>query len=212
LRFFNFIAKSYRRNNLENLLIEYKDLIKGKILDIGSKNRRYDYLFNGEITAIDINPKKELNILKDDLTNLNYNSNTFDSLICLEVFEYLKPENFNRGFEEICKVLKKNSNAIVTIPFYFIDHKDNIRVTFNYIRNFLENFNKFNFKIIKLGNKYTAFFDSIRLSKIEPSSLKIKYIGKNFLLLIIYLAIKFLNLENKKDNFYSGLFVILTKK
>ena len=209
--FFNYISKTYHRNLLEKLLIKRKNLISGRILDIGSKYRRYDDLFEGEITAIDIMPNLKLNVIKGDLINLQFNSNSFDSVLCLEVFQYLNPEDFKKGFEEIYRVLKEKGKAIITIPFYYIDHEDNIRFTFTYVKNYLNKLDKFEFKIVKIGNKYTTLYDVKRYSKKTPDSLKLKFLGKNLTLFILYLLINLFSLESVKDKFYSGLFIILTK-
>ena len=69
--FLDYVRKTYHRNLLEKLLIEQSALIKGKILDIGSKSRRYDHLFQDTIIAADIISNKELNIEKQDITGLS---------------------------------------------------------------------------------------------------------------------------------------------
>ena len=212
MKFLNYLSKSYYRNLLEKRLYQYRSLITGRILDIGSKNRKYDSFFKGNITAIDIIPKPELNIIKGDLTNLNFPSNTFDSVICLEVFEYLEPKNFNKGFEEIFRVLNQNGKAIITIPFFYWQHKDNMRVTHKYLKNYFSQFSNIEFKIIRVGNRYTALYDVIRLSKKIETSVKLKNFSVKILLFVFYLIIKALSLENKVDLFYSGLFIVLNKK
>lgn len=102
--FLDYINKTYHRNLLERLLQKYAFFIKNKILDIGSKNRRYDHLFDGDIIAIDVNSNQEYNVIKGDLTNLQFPSNSFESIICLEVFENLEPDKFLKGFEEIYRI------------------------------------------------------------------------------------------------------------
>ncbi|MFX1504007.1 MAG: class I SAM-dependent methyltransferase [Promethearchaeota archaeon] len=211
----SFFSKSYHRNLLERLLNKYKHIIQGKILDIGSKYRRYDHLFKGEITAIDINPDLKYNIIYGDIIALNFEKNSFDSIICLEVFQYLEPENIKKGFDEIHRVLKQNGNVIITLPFYCWEHKDNVRITAKYIREYLNKWNKFKFRIIKIGNKYTSLYDVLRFSKYEPNRKKLslfKVFGRYILLILSYLGIKLLNLEYKEDSFYSGFFLICTKK
>ncbi|MHA1284338.1 MAG: class I SAM-dependent methyltransferase [Promethearchaeota archaeon] len=213
MRFLKYISHTFHRNLLEKLLEKYKYIIKGEILDIGSKNRRYDFLFKGHITAIDKNPKPEFNIIKGDLLNLQFESNSFDSLICIEVFQYIEPENFKKGIEEIYRILKPEASAIISIPFYYKDHGDILRITSRYILNLLRNLNYFDVKVIKFGNKYTAIYDIIRYKKIEQqSSNKIKNLFYDLILFIFYIIIKILSLDKKNDSFYSGLFIILKKK
>jgi len=209
--FLNFLNKTYHRNLLEKFLLKYKHLVKGKILDIGSKNRRYDHLFEGEITAIDVLPRPEFDVIKGDLINLSLQSNSFDSILCVEVFEYLEPGNFKTGFKEIHKVLRRNGKAIITLPFYYTDHLDNIRVTYSYLLNYLTNLTLYKIKMFKFGNKYTSLYDMIRYSKIRKKSNKSRNYLYNFILLFLYIAIRMFSLESKQDLFYSGIFIILTK-
>lgn len=212
MKFLSYLSKSYYRNLIEKYLYQFRNLITGKILDIGSKNRRYDHLFNGDITAIDIIPNPELNIIKGDLTSLAFPSNSFDSIICLEVFEYLEPNNFNKGFEEIFRILNQNGNAIISIPFFYWQHKDNMRVTYKYLQNYFLRFPNLEFKIIRVGNKYTALYDVIRSSKNIAVSVKLKNFNAKLLLFFLYIIIKLFSLEYKQDLFYSGLLIIWHKK
>ncbi len=212
MKFFSYLAKSYHRNLLEKLLIKNKHLILGKILDIGSKGRRYDYLFDGEIIAADIIPVPELNIIKADLTNMHFESNSFDSIVCLEVFQYLEPENFKKGFEEIYRVLKKNGKALISMPFYCWEHRDNMRATFNFISNYLKQLKNLDSKIIKLGNRYTSIYDSVKFGNNITLLPKFRNLRGKFILFLLYLIIKGFSLENKQDSFYSGYFIIFSKK
>lgn len=212
LGFINYIKKTYHRNLLELLLSKNKYLIKNKILDIGSKNRRYDHLFNGDIIAIDIIPDPDLNVIKGDVTNLKFQLNEFDSIICLEVFEFLKPEEFKAGIDEIYRVLKQGGTVLISIPFYYYDHGDYIRLTYKYVYDYLKKFNKFKFKIVKFGNKYTTIFDNLRYYMIERRRTFLKGMEMTPILFIFYLIIKIFSLERKKDFFYSGLFIIASKK
>ena len=208
----SYITKSYYRNILEGLLERHMHLIKGKILDIGSKNRRYDYLFNVKITAIDINPRPEFDVVEGSLINLNFETNSFDSIICFGVFEYLEPDDFEKGFEEIHRVLKNNGYALVSIPFFCNEHRDYMRVTYNFLSMYLKRFNKFDFKLFKIGNKYTSTYDIVRdRDKIHLLKGFKKY-GLYLILFLLYCIIKLFSLEKKEDSLYSGCFIILNKK
>ncbi|MBD3339991.1 MAG: methyltransferase domain-containing protein, partial [Candidatus Lokiarchaeota archaeon] len=114
MRFFSHIFKTYHRNLLEKLVDKYKYLIRGSILDIGSKNRRYDHLFNGNVTAVDVIPNPHLDVREGDITKLEFANNSFDSALCLEVLHYLNPMDSATGLEEIIRVLKKEGNAIIS--------------------------------------------------------------------------------------------------
>lgn len=211
MKFLNEIKKSHHRHLLEKQLLKYKHLINGKILDIGSKTRRYDHLFQGEVVAIDINPDPKLNIIKGDLINLEFDSDSFDSVICIEVFEQLEPDEFKVGISEIIRVLKKKGKAIITIPFFMLDCRDNLRFTFVYLSNYLKQLNNINFRIIKIGNKYTAIYDALKNSLIQRKPNILKAISLISLILIFYLILKIFSLEKKVDLFYSGCFIICTK-
>ena len=209
--FLNHIFNTYHRNLIEKLLLKYKNLIKGKILDIGSKNRRYDHLFNEEITAIDIIPNPEFNVIKGDVKNLQFESNSFDSILCLEVFTYLEVEDVKKGFNEIYRVLKKKGVAFLSICFIYHEIDDNYRLTRDYISKILNEFHNFKFKILRVGNKYTAIYDMIRERIKRRKKRKVKNLGLIITCFFLYLIIKILGLENKEDGFPEGYFIICSK-
>lgn len=204
----NLLRKTYHRDLLEKLLKANSHLIKGKILDIGSKNRRYDHLFKGKVIAADIIPSKALNVERQDITNLTYPDSSFESIICLETLQYLKLENFTKAISEIHRVLKKGGTAIITFPFYYRDHRDNLRVTSNYLNEILVESYFSEYKIHKIGNRYTATFDIIRDCFFKKRIHAFYYVPR---LLIKFIIIKLFNLDKIKDDFYSGLFIILKK-
>lgn len=207
MKIYQYYKQTWHRNLLEKLLQENSPLIKGEILDIGSKNRRYDHFFSGTITAIDLNPNPQNNILSGNIEKgLNFNSSTFNSIICLEVFEYL--ENWENALQEIFYLLKLEGYTIISIPFFYHDHGDNIRFTERFISTKLEKFSEV--KIIRIGNGWTAIWDIIRKKLTEnrhPFAKKVIFLS----LLPFLLLIKLLHLDKIKDNYYSGLFIILKK-
>lgn len=210
------LKKTYHRNLLEKLLKAHKNLIKGKILDIGSKNRRYDHLFEGQVMAADIIPNKELGIEKQDITNLTYPDSSFESIISLETLQYLKLESFTKAISEIERVLKKGGTAIITCPFFYRDHQDNLRVSLNYLNEILAEMHFSEYKIYKIGNKHTAIFDIFRFgffqkkykNKLTKFFASIYYLSN---LINQFLTIKIFRLEKIEDDFYSGIFIILKK-
>ncbi len=212
MEFLNYIKNSFHRNLLEKLLFTHRKIIEGKILDIGSQTRRYDYLFNGEVTAIDIIPDSNLKIMKGDILNLQFEANLFDSVICIEVFEYLEPDNFKKGFEEIFRVLKKNGRAIITIPFYLIEHKDNYRLSYQYLLTYLNTLNQIEFKIIRFGNTYSSIYDSIRYKLLRRKHNLLRKAFAFSILFFLYSVIKWFGLIIKQDLYPSGLFIIISKR
>lgn len=213
---FNFLEKTYHRYLLERMLKQNASLIKGKILDVGSRNRRYDKLFEGEVIACDIAPSQKLGIEKQDLTRLSYPENSFDSIICLEVLEYLRLENLSQGLSEIHRVLKPGGIALITCPFYYKDHGDNMRLSLTYLNEVLSQLAFREHRVHTIGNRHTAIFDAIRFPflkrtagrKFKKILLSFYYVPK---LLLRLGFIKLFALERSRDDFYSGLFVVLKK-
>jgi len=203
----DYYKKTWHRVILEKLLKENSSLVKNEILDIGSKNRRYDHLFSGQITAIDKISNPHLNVAPGDIqAGLNLKDNYFNSLICLEVFEYLN--ELEQPLSEIHRLLKPNGHALITIPFLYHAHQDNIRYTKEFIEPKLKNFSSV--EIIKIGNAYTVIWDIIR-KKIFGNK---KSLFKKFLFLFLLpflFFIKIFRLDKIEDQYYSGLFIILKK-
>ncbi|PIR05168.1 MAG: hypothetical protein COV57_00550 [Candidatus Liptonbacteria bacterium CG11_big_fil_rev_8_21_14_0_20_35_14] len=205
--FINFYKKTWHRILLEKILKQESHLITGNILDVGSGSRRYDNLFNGEIIAIDkcLNPK--LNIIKANFNQkTKFVDNYFDGLISIEVFEYL--ENLNQPINEVYRLLKPGHYALITMPFMYHDHGDNIRYTKEYIYSQTNNFSEVDVKTI--GNAYTVIWDIIR-KKVFGSK---KSLNKKIIfifLLPILLILKLFKVEKIKDSYYSGIFIKLKK-
>lgn len=214
--FFNPLRKTFHRYLLEKILKEHSSLIKGEILDAGSRNRRYDQLFEGRVRACDLVPHEELGVEKQDLTALTYPDNGFDSIICIEVLQYLRLENFRKALSEIHRVLKPGGTALVTCPFYYKDHGDNLRLSLAYLNEVLSHLAFRERTVYTIGNRHTAIFDSIRYPflrraagrKLKKGILALYYLPTLFLRMSF---IKLFGLERTKDGFYSGLFFVLKK-
>lgn len=202
----DFKHKTYHRNILEKKLQNYSHLLVGDLLDIGSGNRRYDHLFRGPVTAMDLRPRPELNIKFGDIEKgLDFPDESFDSILCLEVFEYL--ENYPKAIAEIYRLLKPGGNAIITIPFMYHEHEDKIRFTKRYIATQLTQFSAI--KIKTIGNAYTTIWDILRkkwlFGKDKLSTTLIWNLMLRPLLWLVKLH------ENMEDKYYSGVFIILKK-
>jgi SAM-dependent methyltransferase len=200
-----YIRRSLHRNLLEKQLTKLAPLVKGNILDAGSKNNPYEKFFNGHITAIDIEPKRK-DVMKGDITDLKFKSNLFDTVISTEVFEYL--EDPKRAISEICRVLKKNGVLLLSAPLIYRFHDDLVRYTENYWRKLLKDFSKVEFYYI--GNFYTIILDILRDKIVKNPNILLRYL---FYLpfLILTLLIPFSQLISKDRNFVSG-YIIFAKK
>ena len=205
----DFYKKTWHRILLEEKLKENSSFIKGKIIDIGSKNRRYDHLFKGEITSIDIEPNQNLNIRPGNIEKgLKYKKNTFNGVLCIEVLEYIK--DTSKSLDEIKRILKPKGSALISIPFFYHEHGDLIRLSPKWFE--LELSNRFShFKIFKIGNAYTSIWDIIRKKTMNNRSGLIKKITWVFILLPLLFIIKLFKLDKIEDLYYSGIFIKLYK-
>ena len=154
-----YIQKSLHRIQLEKYLYQFTPSLKGKILDVGSKSRRYDYLMENKPMAIDIVRNREKEIEYGDVNDLKFKDEQFESVLCIEVFEYIStPE---KAISEIHRVLKKSGTLVLSVPFMYKIHDDQMRFTENYLREkLLKGFS--HVKIYPLGNFYTIILDIIR--------------------------------------------------
>jgi len=210
LEFINHLTNTYQRNLIEKYLKRYKTLIKDNIIDIGSKYRRYDSLFNGKITAVDIVPNPKFNVIKGNLLNLEFPSNNFDSVLCLEVFTYLDVDDIKKGFSEIYRVLKKKGIAFVSMSYIYHENDENFRLTHDYISQILSRLPNIKFKILRVGNRFTSIYDIVR-ERIKKRKNILKNLGPLFVCSLLYLTIKIFGLENKEDGWPEGYFIIFTK-
>jgi glycosyltransferase involved in cell wall biosynthesis/SAM-dependent methyltransferase len=198
--------KSYHRLLLEERIRQAANLITGKALDIGSKNRRYDYLFTAQIEAIDLVPCERKDVKFGDLSRgLEYVEASFDNLLCLEVLEYL--DNWPEAIKEMHRVLKPQGLALISYPLLYHEHNDRMRLTESAIRDLLTDFTEV--KVNKIGNASTVIWDIIRKKILSQ---KVIYRYPLFLISLFGLAIiKAAQLDKKIDAYYSGLFIIAKK-
>ena len=202
----NHIKFSPHRNFLEKFLKKELPKLQGSILDIGSANRRYDYLLTQNPTAIDIKENKDKEVIFGDVNNLEFSDNLFDSIICLEVFEYLT--NPQQAISEIYRVLKPGGTLMLSCPFMYKTHQDYLRYTADFWEKILlANFSQKEIKPI--GNFYTIILDIIR-GKIAKLKFKlVKYtLYLPYLFLVLFIPLS----KISKDSVYvSGYFVIAKK-
>ncbi len=201
--------KTLHRILLEKALKQNTPLLKGSVLDAGAKQRRYDHFFQErcQITACDICPKEE-GVEKCDVSSLPYKENSFDHILCIEVLQYLTLEKLPLALKEIKRVLKIEGTALITMPFFYKDHKDNLRLSSAYAISLLKERGFSDFQVIRFGNKFTAYYDTMRNSYFKAKFLKLFYLIEAGLAFFI---IKLFRLENIKDDFYTGLFIKLKK-
>lgn len=89
---------------------------KENILDAGCGDQKHPYVFSEllkdyKITGVDLDnwhPK----IIKGDITNLKFNDNSFDTVICLDVLEHIK--NWSAVLNKLVKISK--NRVIISVP------------------------------------------------------------------------------------------------
>lgn len=94
-----------------------------KVLDVGCGLGNYTSLFNinnNQVAGIDIIDfrsdlfKKDFKFVKYDGRNFPFPSQTFDTIICLDVIEHIKDDLFTA--REIKQVLKPGGNILIATP------------------------------------------------------------------------------------------------
>ncbi len=200
---------TYHRNLLEGFIQKNCQLIKGKILDIGSKNRRYDQLFKGEITAVDIEPNYEKGVVYGDAQNLDYLDECFDSVVCLEVLCYIT--DFKKALSEIRRVLKPGGYALISNPFMQHDHGDSIRLTQTALEKELELGGFSRVEVKEYGNGHIAIWDIARKKLTLDKPYLQRKLAFYLILLPWLITLKIFKLDKIQDKYYTGLFVIAKK-
>ncbi len=86
--------------------------IIGTSLDVGSGNNYHDWINE----QCDISPMDE-RIKKEDITNLSYANDSYDTVICMEVLEHLL--NPLKAIDELKRIAKKRIIISVPLEPYF---------------------------------------------------------------------------------------------
>jgi SAM-dependent methyltransferase len=199
---------------------------EGKMLDFGCGSKPYRKLFNvDEYIGLDFENEghshedEQIDVYYDGL-NIPFPDNSFDSILCSEVFEHLF--NLEHTLKELNRVLKPGGYILITCPFVWNEHEkpyDYARYTLFSLTDLLE---RNNFKIIKkekIGNfiitinqMIILYFNVIFIYK-HSKLLPIRLFYKFFLVLIPNLIGIFLNtIFPKNDSLYlNNLFVVQKK-
>ncbi len=202
-----FINRSYHRLLLEQLIKSNRLAVRGEILDVGSKNRRYDGWFAGTVTAIDRQPNPKFNVQRGDIEQgLDYPADRFDAIVCFEVLEYL--DRYEQAIAEMHRLLKPGGVLLLSVPFLGRDHGDRIRFTEAHLKQKLGRFSTA--VVERVGNGFTLMFDIRRQKILSIRQACLRYFFSLFLL-PIGAALRITKLDRKPDDFYSGLFCRLTK-
>ena len=194
--------------------------LSGTILDFGSGSKPYEHLFKNHqyYCSIEVLGNKE-NLKSDiyyDGSKLPFANNSFDSILCTEVFEHV--ENLDDVINELYRVLKPRGRMIITTPFMCMEHEmpyDFRRFSFNGLSNLMK---KKNFKILKsqkLLNNFHLFFQILNLYIYQVCLKKNSKYLKYFVYLIAgpvnCLSLLFNFLLPKADEMYFGTGMVVEK-
>jgi SAM-dependent methyltransferase len=64
--------------------------------------------------SVDIDPSKAMQ--KEDITNLSFKDNEFDTIYCSHILEHI--EDDQKAINELYRVAKKDSNVIILVPIF----------------------------------------------------------------------------------------------
>jgi SAM-dependent methyltransferase len=92
---------------------------------------------------------------EEDITKLTFNSDSVEAILCISVLQHVF--NFDKGINEILRVLKPGGKALITNGFIFpiCMEYDFFRFTPAFWKERLKN-EPVSFTIIPIGNKYYA--------------------------------------------------------
>lgn len=198
------IRRSPHRNRLEKHIAAALPVLASPVLDIGSRNRRYDHLLRQPPTAIDIVENKEAGILYGDVMALSFPDGSFQSVVCFEVLEYVSEPQ--KAIDEMYRVLKKDGTVVLSVPFMFRVHEDKLRYTAPYLRALFARFDIVSFDVV--GGSYTVAL-TILWGKIK----KISFAPARYLLTTLFLPLLvFLRTPGRPSEQYASGYIIVAKK
>lgn len=107
--------------NSDLLLLLTRPFLGQNILDAGAGDGTLvktirDSTSGTQVKGVDLVPKND-DVEQGDLTQLHYDSATFDTLICSEVIEHMPPDDSRKTLGELTRVLQPGGHLILTTPF-----------------------------------------------------------------------------------------------
>ncbi len=126
-----FIFGTFRRRLVDQDLFKYRDLLTGRVLDLGGGRTRGEFPHGKELgwSVADMDFSLKPSVVADAHC-LPFGSRVFDAVKCSELIGYLfEPLKM---LEEVARVLKPDGRAVITAPFltpYDHDQHDSVRLT-----------------------------------------------------------------------------------
>ena len=127
----DFIFGTFRRRLVDRDLWRYRDLLDGRVLDLGGGRTRGEFPHGKELgwVVLDIDIGLEPAIV-GDAQKLPFRNEVFDAVKCSELTGYLfEPLKM---LKEVARVLKSGGRTVITSPFltpYDHDQHDSVRLT-----------------------------------------------------------------------------------
>lgn len=203
---------------------KHQHFISGKTLDIGCGDKHYEKIFHNvnQYIGMDIevsghvNHDSKIDVFYDGKT-FPFDNKSFNSAVCFEVLEHVfNPEQF---LSETNRILKKDANLLITIPFVWDEHEqpyDYARYSSFGLKHLFEKHGFIVEKHIKYLNNFRLIYLLINtyiyktLKRFLPSALALPLI-LFFCSFINFFGI-FAILIPKNQDFYFGNMFILKKK
>lgn len=210
----------YVRREIFAFLESNTNFLSGNLLDFGGGSKPYQDLFKNSQNYFSIEVFSNKENLKSDIyyngSELPFADNTFDSILCTEVFEHV--EKLDDVIDELYRVLKPGGRMIVTTPFMCMEHEmpyDFRRFSFNGLLKLMK---KNKFKILasqKLLNNFHVFFQTLNFY-IYQVFLKKKTRYLKYIIYFLAGSINFLSLFfnfflPKADEMYFGTGMVVEK-
>ena len=155
-----FYRCSLHRQLLDEAIRRCSSSAQGLVLDVGSRNRRYDSFLSGarKIIAVDLKPERGKDVIAADARALPFRTRVFNAAVSFEMLEYIL--DTPQVLEEVARVLTSDGVFIFSVPFLDPVHGDidHVRYTEKSWRIFLEAHFHVRERII-LGGRYTVIWD-----------------------------------------------------
>jgi len=200
---------------LDKDLFSYKKYFKGKVLDVGAGRERglFQKIKKENWLIVDIDASLKPDIVAP-VEKLPFKNNHFSTIKATDLFGYV--ENPREGFAECFRVLKKNGNFIISVPYmtpYDNQQHDSQRFTEYKIKKILK---ENGFEVIKFksqGYFFTVWSDMTR-DWIHHLIVPFRYLGY----IVIYPLLDtlvfleaHLNLKQFWKRYTTGFFIIAKK-
>ena len=180
--FYNTIADEFdkTRVRLWTCVKNYLDTFEKNsyILDLGVGNGKYmtyrdDLIMKGidiSIELVKICKNKNLDVIHGNMTNLPFEDNTFDGLLCVAVFHHLDNDyDRKKALDEMYRVLKFGGKCLIEV--WGIEQEDNSNKNTSEFKN---NNNLVQWKSIKTNEIYYRYYNIYSNNELMEEIIRLK--------------------------------------